>query len=514
MLTGPTKESQENCVDLKGVSGAGLELLINFIYSGEMEVNIDNLTEVLNAATHLQITSAVDLCSDYINAQLNFGNAEQFLEVADLYSLSKVLVFFDQMVLNDFIEFSKSSLYFSLSQEKLLKYLSSDELRILSDRLLIECVARWYQHNKSADDDFGHVLEKVRFKLLADYEIVQIQQNWVNKLPNILPLLTEALQYRREIKGRLPVSTSTVYPRATEKSLVLVHQGSSFRPFEITAYNHQTSKFYQLVSDISGSRDCRIAVLENFLYVCRVVDCGGGALMNSMVRFDPSQLELLTLQPCKWIRIDPTLVPFNKKLYILGGMSEHHVLIDSVECYDAITNQWKDIDRLPTPTHALASTVCKNNIFVSGGISAKDQHIQNQRVPSASLSMLDPDTGTWSSKPDMQFARRLHEMCTIHDKIYVVGGIGLQSYHQQSQMPMECFDTKTEQWTCLASTLAGRSVGHFLHFQEGILSVGREHQQATEDDIWLYDMESDSWKQFAKVVGLLQSLFLLNDSVF
>ena len=59
MLLGPTKESKENTVDMKGLSSSALQYMIDFIYSGEMELDFENLIETLNAASHLQVCGVV-----------------------------------------------------------------------------------------------------------------------------------------------------------------------------------------------------------------------------------------------------------------------------------------------------------------------------------------------------------------------------------------------------------------------------------------------------------------------
>jgi hypothetical protein len=84
--------------------------------------------------------------------------------------------------------------------------------------------------------------------------------------------------------------------------------------------------------------------------------------------------------------------------------------------------------------------------------------------------------------------------------IYGVGGIGAHSFHQQTQIPVERYDITTDQWTLLnSSTLAGRSVGHFAAVGDDVIvSIGREHNQATEDDIWRYDVARDVWSPYIK----------------
>ena len=49
------REPQEHFVDLKSLTSDALQQIIDFMYSGEMTFNFDNLIEILNAANHLQV---------------------------------------------------------------------------------------------------------------------------------------------------------------------------------------------------------------------------------------------------------------------------------------------------------------------------------------------------------------------------------------------------------------------------------------------------------------------------
>ena len=53
------REPQEHFVDLKSLTSDALQQIIDFMYSGEMTFNFDNLIEILNAANHLQVQRPV-----------------------------------------------------------------------------------------------------------------------------------------------------------------------------------------------------------------------------------------------------------------------------------------------------------------------------------------------------------------------------------------------------------------------------------------------------------------------
>lgn len=72
-----------------------------------MALTLDNLTEIINTASHLQVSFALDVCSNYIKSLMTFDNAEDFLHIADTYSLDKVTAHWESMIQDKFYEFSQ-----------------------------------------------------------------------------------------------------------------------------------------------------------------------------------------------------------------------------------------------------------------------------------------------------------------------------------------------------------------------------------------------------------------------
>lgn len=55
MLTGSMKESREDSVTLRGLTAIGVQAIINFAYTGLLEITSDNIDDILLAASHLQV---------------------------------------------------------------------------------------------------------------------------------------------------------------------------------------------------------------------------------------------------------------------------------------------------------------------------------------------------------------------------------------------------------------------------------------------------------------------------
>ena len=65
------KESNQEVIELKdeSISAAALKIVLDSIYSGDLLVNDETVFDVLVAADHLQVTSAVQQCSEYLQTQ-------------------------------------------------------------------------------------------------------------------------------------------------------------------------------------------------------------------------------------------------------------------------------------------------------------------------------------------------------------------------------------------------------------------------------------------------------------
>lgn len=479
-----------------GVTADGLQHVLDFIYSGEMRLHYDNLTEIINTASHLQVQSGLDLCSSYIISLMTFDNAEDFLSIADTYSLEKVLEHWDRMIQNNFYEFSQTQHFLKMNSETLIKHVSNNNLRISSEYKLFRCLEKWFYYNSSrVASDASVVLSHIRFPLMSQMELASVQESDVIKrCPQGVQYVAKGFRYHMESKDGHPSMEVVSNLRCESPSLVFVHYGSSYMPFQITAYDNRTRMFYRLFSDVNGSRDCRVAVIDNFTYVCRVVDFGGGSLMSSVFRFDPRHLCGQELRPMRRLRLDFALVSVGKFMYVFGGLTDQFAILDSVERYNVLTNMWEDLPPLHAATHSLAAIKYEDKIYLTGGVVL----LGPERQAMNTFICYHTTSRHYESKPGMLYARRLHDMVLVGERVYVMGGIPRTGTPLHGQIPIEYYSHVANQWTLLSSTLSGRSVGHYTYFDNKVLSLGHEHHNATEDEIWSYTPDSDSWARHIK----------------
>lgn len=60
------QESRESEIRLNGVTAAGIRLLLDYAYTSRLALTLDNIQDILSAASHVQVVAVVEACSNYL----------------------------------------------------------------------------------------------------------------------------------------------------------------------------------------------------------------------------------------------------------------------------------------------------------------------------------------------------------------------------------------------------------------------------------------------------------------
>ena len=86
-----TRESQASVIHLHVPSAAGLQRLLDFIYTAWLPLSMDTVEDTLEAASYLQVTEALGLCGRYLERQLALENCCFAANVAARFGLAHTL---------------------------------------------------------------------------------------------------------------------------------------------------------------------------------------------------------------------------------------------------------------------------------------------------------------------------------------------------------------------------------------------------------------------------------------
>lgn len=118
----------------------------------------------------------------------------------------------------------------------------------------------------------------------------------------------------------------------------------------------------------------------------------------------------------------------------------------------------------------------------------------------------DPDADKWTQKAPMTTVRGLHCMCTVGDRLYVIGGNHFRGTSDYDDvLSCEYYSPALDLWTPIAAMLRGQSDVGVAVFENKIYVVGGYswNNRCMVEIVQKYDPEKDEWH---KVFDLPESL--------
>ena len=220
------KESNQEVIELKdeSISAAALKIVLDSIYSGDLQVNDENIFDVLVAADHLQVTSVVQQCCDYLQTQfvqLRFDVQTycQICTIANRHGLIDLQEATQSKMASMYKEVCEREEFLShIDADQFSNLLSRDDLSAPSETFVFKSVMQWVKYKKEERIAVAaKVIGSVRLGLVNIREVIkELNSEEMKQVPEIHTLLHESLLYSYipsssafgEEKGRMRSSGS------------------------------------------------------------------------------------------------------------------------------------------------------------------------------------------------------------------------------------------------------------------------------------------------------------------
>ena len=186
---------------MKSISPDALKIVMDSIYSGDLCVNEENVFEVLAAADHLQVTTAVQQCCDFlkrefIEIRLDLHNYCLLYTVADRHGLRDLQEAAEKKMASMYVDVCESEEFLSnVDADQLFSLLSRDALNAPSETFIFKSVMQWIKHKKEERMSVAaKVIGAVRLGLV-DIRVVieELDTEEMERVPEIHKHLVEAL---------------------------------------------------------------------------------------------------------------------------------------------------------------------------------------------------------------------------------------------------------------------------------------------------------------------------------
>jgi len=497
MFASEMRESHENNISLFGVTSRGLKCVLDFVYTGKLEISLENIECLLQAASHLQVAEVLEFCNRFLCSEITKENCVEIGQIANTFSLKPVDFKVNVFMLENFSDVADFN---KIPYERLAYLLSSDVLKDFNELQLFNAARGWIESESETRLQYApHLMQHIRFPLISPTDLINHVQTvgFMKNDPSCscMRLLLEASNYQMVPYMQPVLQTPRTQIRSEATHLValggvLRHQLDVSK--DLRVYDDINKKWTNLASMESSRYQHGIAVIGNFLFVVggqSNYDTKGKTAVDTVFRYDPRYNRWMKVQNLIEKRTFFHLSAIDGKLYAVGGRNAAGEL-SSVECYYPNTNTWQFVEKMMEPHYGHAGTVYDGKMYISGGIT----HDSFQKK----LLCYDPIKDKWESRTPMSTVRGLHCMTTVGDKLYVIGGNHFKGTTDYDDV-LECeyYLTSTNQWTSVAPMLTGQSDVGVAVFKERIYVTGGYswNNRCMVDIVQCYDPELNKWSK-------------------
>ncbi|XP_050065507.1 ring canal kelch homolog [Aphis gossypii] len=511
-------ESNIDHINIRELDSTILQLLINYIYTGEIIITKGNVKVLLAAANLLQIDYVKNVCSEFLQTQLDASNCLSIKAFADLYDCMELSTSSQTYIKNRFLEVVNYDEFLSLTSVEVIKLISCNDIIVPLEEKVFECVIHWLKHELDSRKDFlPELMEHVRLPLISKQYLLEkvVDEPLLKSSPKCKDYINEALQFHllkylqpftvsqtirstpRQSIGFQKVILMLWYFKSRNSSVTYwydniwqpaptmskwfeygrltvindqfvlamgsVRLGSSCQRVKMLDISSQSPSWIPMMDMLVNRKNFGVGSLDNCVYAIGGCDGDTNIKLNSAEVFDTNTNKWkMVTSYMSTKRSGHDVGVLNNLLYVVGG-HDGNVFLNTVECYDPCLDIW-------TPVAAMSECRCNCGVAVLNGVLYVIGGY-NQSKCLKSVEAYTPSSGVWTTIADMHFCRRSFGVVILNGLLHVIG----ECFDKNVVNSIEIYNPKTNTWSLKALS---KNVGYIY----GGVVVNRPSHFKTYDD--------------------------------
>ncbi|XP_053920862.1 kelch-like protein 5 isoform X3 [Cuculus canorus] len=428
MFTNDVREARQEEIKMEGVEPNALWALVQYAYTGRLELKEDNIECLLSTACLLQLSQVVEACCKFLMKQLHPSNCLGIRSFADAQGCTDLHKVAHNYTMENFMEVIRNQEFLLLPATEIAKLLASDDMNIPNEETILNALLTWVRHDlEQRRKDLSKLLAYIRLPLLAPQFLADMENNALFRDDiECQKLIMEAMKYHLLPERRPMLQSPRTKPRKSTVGVLFAVGGmdATKGATSIEKYELRTN-MWTPVANMNGRRlQFGVAVLDDKLYVVGGRD--GLKTLNTVECYNPRTKTWSVMPPMSTHRHGLGVAVLEGPMYAVGGHDGWSYL-NTVERWDPQARQWNFVASMSTPRSTVGVAILNGKY--------------------------DPKTDMWTAVASMSISRDAVGVCLLGDKLYAVGGYDGQTYLNT----VESYDPQTNEWTQVAPLCLGRA---------------------------------------------------------
>ncbi|XP_077583416.1 kelch repeat and BTB domain-containing protein 12 [Stigmatopora nigra] len=452
MFTCGLRECNDREVFLHDTSADSLALLLNYMYTSDLPIANANVQGLSITAFLLQMDDVFNLCQQHMIENMDASNCLGVFYFARDLGAEELADQAQRFLRQQFVQVCQNEEILELEAYHLGKLISSDDLNISREETILDLVLQWTQHSFEAEREvrskhLPELLSKVRLPLIhPDYLKETMKRNTaLLSDAESMEIMNQALEDLQLHPSAVPRQLKLRYGMETTDLLLCIGNDSngirsrycnySERSF---CYAPSTNRTYYITSPRYG---------EALGYVCAGVVTeendiivSGEAGARRMSRKKEMDVELYRYKvesQGTWEHLTSAeyrdsygLGTLGETLYLIGGLMKlkNQLLItNSVARWPLRGGPWRSAAPLPIPLAYHNVVTLKDRLYVIGGKTPQSHRMDDEPdCLSNCLFEYDPTINKWKTLAPMKYSKYRCSAVVLNGEIFVMGGIGCE----------------------------------------------------------------------------------------
>uniref|UniRef100_A0A8D2BEW7 Kelch like family member 5 n=1 Tax=Sciurus vulgaris TaxID=55149 RepID=A0A8D2BEW7_SCIVU len=492
MFTNDVREARQEEIKMEGVEPNSLWSLIQYAYTGRLELKEDNIECLLSTACLLQLSQVVEACCKFLMKQLHPSNCLGIRSFADAQGCTDLHKVAHNYTMEHFMEVIRNQEFVLLPASEIAKLLASDDMNIPNEETILNALLTWVRHDlEQRRKDLSKLLAYIRLPLLAPQFLADMENNALFRDDiECQKLIMEAMKYHLLPERRPMLQSPRTKPRKSTVGTLFAVGGmdSTKGATSIEKYDLRTN-MWTPVANMNGRRlQFGVAVLDDKLYVVGGRD--GLKTLNTVECYNPKTKTWSVMPPMSTHRHGLGVAVLEGPMYAVGGHDGWSYL-NTVERWDPQARQWNFVATMSTPRSTVGVAVLSGKLYAVGG--------RDGSSCLKSVECFDPHTNKWTLCAQMSKRRGGVGVTTWNGLLYAIGGHDAPASNLTSRLSdcVERYDPKTDMWTAVASMSISRDAVGVCLLGDKLYAVGGYDGQTYLNTVEAYDPQTNEWTQVA-----------------
>ncbi len=378
-------ETDSNEVQMPGTDRQTLNSIVEYAYTGSIELTFKNIQQIFSLAALLQLHDLVEACCDYMNVNLDSTNALDVLQFARSHQVASLIRTAKHFVAKNFCDISETQEYLEVDDKDLVKeILSSDSLNVSSENIVVDALVKWINGDQMRETEFESLF-------CSCVRIGLVDIDWLRKFyTENFKLISGSIKSVNMIEQRLSgveVEARLRYRKNADNLFLIVggncdlddgiyvncfepHTGAKFimsKDFQEKSNRLKNGYFHVENPGVCATDEATRIWVAGGNYVYHEYKCarkdqksrhnlsneidafadGEEMLSKELFEFDPKNDTWIKRSSMLFAKANFSMCAMDEKIYAFGGITVDQDQLDIVEVYDMPSNSWTYIGVMP-----------------------------------------------------------------------------------------------------------------------------------------------------------------------